>query len=255
MEDKSVEPIFVAALSKTASSLVIRKIIGLLSGQAKRPIKAAKEKFLSAWGTPPPELAAVLQEVIAKAYVATIADLVNGHLDEQNTKTFRTPVDIENDEKLRNALKALQQKKSYEIAPSIETIDILPVKNADEDGELLATLTTLVGQTFGDLPQDLQRKLQSRLVPTLTEKLWYQITRSLEDKEGQRIVYAFIFQGLSRIGESVENAESYARKAVDQIVELSSQVADIKEGGEHARQERIERIEKGKEQYRQWLIQ
>jgi hypothetical protein len=135
-ENKFVEVSSVTALLKLAYPLVIRKVIGQIADQARKPIKAGKEKFLKAWGTPSPELAAVLQNVIAKAYVVTVGSIVNSYLDEQNAKTFRTPGDIEHEEKLREALKALQKKKLYEIAPSIETINILPAAgNAHHVGQ------------------------------------------------------------------------------------------------------------------------
>jgi hypothetical protein len=163
-----VEPVSVTALSKTAYSLVIGKVVGFLTDQAKRPIKAGKEKFSKAWSTPSPQLAGVLQNAIAKAYVETVENIANKYLDEQNNKILRTPEDIENEQNLRDKLSDLQKKKTYEIAPSIETINILPVERTNEDQTLRETLIASVKQTLGNLPQDLEKNFESSFLPTLT---------------------------------------------------------------------------------------
>ncbi len=245
----------VTALLKLAYPLVIRKVVGQIADQARKPIKAGKERFLKAWGTPSQELAAVLQNVIAKAYVVTVEGIVNSYLDEQKVKTFRTPGDLENEEKLREALKALQKKKLYEIAPSIETINILPAEQTDEDGALLETLMTSVRQALGNLPQDLESKFESGLLPTLTGNLWHQITKSLEDEEGKSIVYAFLFQILAQIEETADDAATYSNQALEKIVELSAQMSALREGRERAAKEFNEQAERARERYRQWMLE
>ena len=243
------------ALLKVAYPLVIRQIVGQVVEQAKKPIKAGKEKFSKAWGTPSPELAGVLQNAIAKAYVATVESIVNNYLEQQKNKILRTSEDIENEENLRIKLKALQKKEISEIAPSIETLDIAPVEQPDEDSVLQETLIASVKQALGVLPQDLESKFESSLLPTLTEKLWHQITKSLEEKDGKNIVYAFLFQALSRIEETADNAGSYASEALEKIVELSAQMSAIQQSTERATKELNEQIERAKEQYRQWVLE
>lgn len=250
-----MEPGTATTLLKIAYPLVVRKVVGLITAQVKKPIKAGREKFSRAWGTPSPDLARVLQNVIAKAYVAAVGSIVNSYLDEQKAKIFRTPDEIENEEKLRAGLKALQKKKIYEIAPSIETTDILPVDQIHEDDVLLETLITSVKQTLGDLPQDLESKFKSSLLPALTENLWHQLTKSLEEEKGKSIVYAFLFQTLSRIEETADNAEAYSSQALEKIVELSAQMSALKEGTERVTKEFNEQIEKAKERYRQWVLE
>lgn len=249
-----MEPVSVTGLSKAAYSLVIRKVVGLITEQAKRPIEAGKEKFSKAWGTPGPELASVLQTVIAKAYVATVESIVNKYLDERKNIIFRTPEDLENEENLREKLRDLQKKKTYEIAPSIETINILPVEQINEEHALRESLIASVKQALGNLPQGLESKFESSLLPTLTENIWHQITKSLEEEEGKNIVYAFLFQTLSRIEETADNAKSYARQALERIVELSAQMSASQQATESATKEFNERIERAKEHYRQWIL-
>lgn len=250
-----MEPVSVTSLSQTAYPLVIRKVVGLLTDQAKRPIKAGKEKFSKAWGTPSPELAGVLQNVIAKAYVATVESIVNKYLDEQKNKILRTSEDIENEENLREKLRDLQKKKTYQIAPSIETINILPVEQINEDHALRETLIASVKQALGNLPQDLESKFESSLLPTLTENLWHQITKSLEEEEGKNIVYAFLFQTLSRIEETADNAKSYARQSLEGIVELSARMSALQQATERPKKEFNEQIERAREHYRQWILE
>lgn len=252
-ETTSVEPISVTALSKTAYSLVINKVVGILIDQAKRPIKAGIEKFSKAWGTPSPELAEVLQNAIAKAYVETVESIINNYLDGQKNKIFRTTEDIENEKNLRIKLDALQQKEISAIAPSLDKIDIVPA-DFDEDQVMRETLIASVKQVMGSLPQDLESKFESELLPTLTGKIWHQISKSLEENKGSNVVFAFLFQSLSRIEETADNAKSYARQSLEGIVDLSAQMSALQHGAERARQGLSEKIEKAKEHYRQWVL-
>lgn len=243
------------ALLKVAYPLVIRQIVGKVVEQAKKPIKAGKEKFSKAWGTPSPELAGVLQNAIAKAYVATIESIVNIYLDKQKNKKLRTSEDIENEENLRIKLKALQKKEISEIAPSIEIIDISPVEQTDEDRVLQETLIASVKQALGALPQELESKFESSLIPILTENIWHQISKSLEENKGSNIVFAFLFQALSRIEETTDNAESYARAAFEKIADLAAQISAQRQASERTAQEFNEQIERTKERYRQWVLE
>jgi hypothetical protein len=250
-----VEPVSATALLKTAYPLVIRKVVGLITDQAQKPLKAGKEKFSRAWRIPSPALAGVLQNVIAEAYVKTVESIVNSYLDKQKNKILRTSEDIENEENLRIKLKALQKKEISEIAPTIETIDILPAGQFDNDQELRETLIASVKKALDNLPHDLESKFESKLLPTLTENIWHQISKSLEGKEGSNVVFAFLFQALSRIEETADNAESYASQSVEKIVELSAQMSALQQNNERATKESNEQIERTKEHYRRWLLE
>jgi hypothetical protein len=258
-----VNPVSVTALLTAAYpfikgmvvGLITDQVSGLIAEQVKKPIKIGKERISRALGTLSPELAGVLQNVIAQAYVMTVESIVNNYLAEQENKVLRSSQDIEDEIKLREKLRALRKKKIYEIAPSIETIDILPVEQISEDHALHETLMASVRQTLGGLPQDLESKFESSLVPTLTGNLWRQITKSLDDEEGKSTVYAFIFQALNRIEETADNAATYSRQTLEKFVELSAQMSALQESTERVTNELNEQIERAKDRYRRWVLE
>lgn len=202
-----------------------------------------------------PELSQLLQLVVARAYVSTVENIVDGYLLQQKNKIFRSADDIEKEKRLRNALEELTRKKIYEIAPTVETISILPLDQVDADRVMQETLMESVKQTFRDLPSELEKRLESNLVSTLTENIWREISKSLKENGGGEIVFAFLFEALSRIDTNVENVKSGAREILDQLVEVSSQLSSQVQESERAKQEVKGKIEHAKQAYQRWVLQ
>lgn len=250
-----MEPTLGIALLKAAYPSIVRRVMGLITDQVNKPLRLGKEKFLRAMGHQPPALAEVLQNVIAKAYVTSVDSIVNDYLREQSQQTLRASEDIKNEEVLRERLKALKAKKLYEIAPSIETIDILPIEPNDNDRVLQQALIASVKEALGNLPKDLEGKFDSTLIPTLTENIWHQISKSLDEAHGNEIVFAFLFNALSGIGESSDNTESFAREAVQRIIELSAQLSAQQQEIDRARQDFDREIQNAREGYRNWILE
>lgn len=84
-----MEPTIATVLLKAAYPSIVRRVMGLITDQVKKPLRAGKETLLKALGHQPPELAQVLQNVIATAYVKTVESIVNDYLSEQKQKTLR----------------------------------------------------------------------------------------------------------------------------------------------------------------------